>query len=60
MARGFSLQDIADKTGIRKPALSLMERGKQQIGVDDLELLLDALGITHEDYRGDPPRAAAG
>jgi transcriptional regulator with XRE-family HTH domain len=52
-AKGFTQQQLAQRTGIDQAAISRMENGKQRITVDDLRIMAEALGIDPRDLLPD-------
>jgi len=52
---GMTLQDVADRTGRSKPAISRIERGAMNPSIDTLRALADALGVTAGDLLGGAP-----
>lgn len=55
--RKLSLQTVSEKTGIRKPGISMMERGQQDITLSYLDRLLAALDLTWPAFLAGPPSA---
>jgi len=51
--RRLTLTELAQRTGIRLPALSLMENRKQAIRVDQLERIAGALGLSMFEFYND-------
>jgi transcriptional regulator with XRE-family HTH domain len=58
--RGWTLKDLADKTGLSVPYLSDIERGNTNPTLETLTTLAAALEATVTDLLGDQPTAAAG
>lgn len=57
-ALGWTQTDLADRLGIGRPNIYRIENGKQNVTVDTLCKLADALGITAvELFSGIAPRA---
>jgi len=54
-ARGWSLRDLSEQTGIPATRLRRYERGNQPIPFPDLELLIDALGLRWNDLLQEAP-----
>lgn len=42
---GLTQGDLAKATGIQQPNLSAMENGKENVSLDQLERIADALGV---------------
>lgn len=48
IAKGLTVQDMADELGITKGAYSKKENGKIAVTVEDFSLISNKLGISHE------------
>lgn len=48
IAKGLTVQDMADALGITKGAYSKKENGKIAVTVEDFSLISNKLGISHE------------
>lgn len=48
IAKGLTVQDMADELGISKGAYSKKENGKISVTVEDFSLISNKLGISHE------------
>ncbi len=44
--RGFSQEHLADLAGIHRTYMSSVERGRRNIGLDNIAALADALGVS--------------
>lgn len=48
IAKGLTIQDIADELGVTKGTYSKKENGKLPVTVDDFSIISNKLGITHQ------------
>ncbi|MFM0630508.1 helix-turn-helix domain-containing protein [Paraburkholderia xenovorans] len=48
-ARGWSQEELAERAGLHRNFVGLVERGSTQVAIDSLFSLADALGITASD-----------
>ncbi len=59
-AKGYSVQELADKAGMKRPNLSRLEHGKHQPSLETLEKIASALAVPVVDIlakRGNPEKS---
>jgi transcriptional regulator with XRE-family HTH domain len=45
LAQGLTLEQLADKAGLHRTSLGLIERGRRRLTLDSAKRLADALGV---------------
>ncbi|MXY90373.1 MAG: helix-turn-helix transcriptional regulator [Gammaproteobacteria bacterium] len=46
---GISQEELADRAGLHRTYISSVERGKRNVGLENIFLIADALGATPEE-----------
>jgi transcriptional regulator with XRE-family HTH domain len=44
-ARGYSQEELAERSGLHRTYISSLERGQRNVGIDNVRVLAEALGV---------------
>jgi transcriptional regulator with XRE-family HTH domain len=44
-ARGYSQEELAERSGLHRTYISSLERGQRNVGLDNVHVLAEALGV---------------
>ena len=48
-ARGYSQEELAERSGLHRTYISSLERGQRNVGIDNVRVLAQALGVPAAD-----------
>lgn len=52
-AAGLSQEDLAEASGLHRTYISSLERGQRNVGLDNIHVLAEALGVSASNLLGD-------
>lgn len=48
-ARGYSQEELAERSGLHRTYISSLERGQRNVGIDNVRVLAESLGVPTAD-----------